>query len=613
MPFDVDNLSSFPSQPGVYIMKDKKGRVLYVGKARHLKNRVKNYFGARGDTRAMIPFLIAEIDEIDTIIVPSEKEALLLENTLIKKHKPKYNALLKDDKTFIGLLITTHHPWPMIRLVRYKGTLQEKGIYFGPYVSAYAARKVFDLLSRLFPLRQCSNEELKRRTRPCLLYAMQKCIAPCVGKCSKEEYALFVEGATAFLKGQNRAIVKTLEADMKAAAEQLEFEKAAALQKTITQIKEITEETQVVAKIKGQNINVIGLYREGYNVVLTELFWRGGKLMGSDHYFFNEIAEENSELLSSFILQHYRDEMDLPKEILVSLPLPDAPFLQDILRERFERSITIHCPQRQEKQKLIAIALTNAKAVFHQKGKSQEITDKTLTDLEEKLHLNRFPGRIECFDISNLAGRETVASMVAFTSGEKDKKRTRLFTIKEAKAGDDYGAMREVLTRRLMRAREEMDLPDLIIVDGGKGQLHVALEVLKELDIASVDVIGLAKEKARHDKGLSQEKVFLPFVSDPVCFSSSSPLLFFLQRIRDEAHRVAIGFHKKRRTKTVLRSALEELPGIGPKKKQRLLSHFGSIARLSKAPEEDLAKVEGLTKKDIATLLSFFKDSPSNR
>ncbi len=608
MGFKVAELAKFPSQPGVYIMKDEKGRVLYVGKAKHLKNRIKNYFATSGDGRAMVPFLIAEIEEIDTIVVPSEKEALLLENTLIKKHQPKYNALLKDDKTFIGLLVTTEHRWPMLRLVRYKGKPTEKGLYFGPYVSAYAARVVYDLLARLFPLRQCSDDELKRRTRPCLLYSMKKCVAPCVEKCTKEEYDLFVDGAIRFLKGQNKEIVKTLEADMEKASENLEYERAAALLKTIRQIQEITQESQVVDKAKDINADVVGLYREGYEVALVLLYWREGKLMGSDHYLFSEIADEDHDLIASFILQHYKEGGSVPKEILVSSVLGDAHSIEEALHERIHKSIHVHSPQKGDKQKLVAIALSNAEAYFRQKKNQQEITDRTLAELEEKLKLNRYPSRIECFDISNLAGKETVASMVAFTGGEKDKKRTRLFKIKEAKPGDDYGAMREALTRRLLRAREEMDLPDLIIVDGGKGQLNIALEVLKELDIASVDAIGLAKEESRHDKGLRAERVFRPHSSEPISFGTHSPLLFFLQRIRDEAHRLAIGFHRKRRTKTVIRSALEDLPGIGPVKKQRLLLHFGSVARLRLATEEELETVQGLTKKDIQNLLSHFKN-----
>lgn len=606
--FSPSDLSKYPSEPGVYIMKDKTGKVLYVGKAKSLKNRIKNYFGLSGDSRAMIPFLIAEIAEIDTIVVPSEKEALLVENTLIKKHQPKYNALLKDDKTFIGLLVTTQHPWPMLRLVRYKGKPKEKGLYFGPYVSAYAARQVYDLLTRLFPLRQCSDDELKRRTRPCLLYGMKKCVAPCVNKCTHEEYDLFVDGAVRFLKGQNKEIVRALESDMEKAAENLEFERAAAMLKTIQQIKEVTEGgRQVVTQAKVSSADVLGIYREGYEVALALLYWRDGKLMGSDHYLFHEIAEEDSDLLESFVLQHYKEGGDLPKEILVSSAIPRASSLEEALQERLHKSIAVHCPQKGDKSKLVAIALANAQAYFRQKKDQREITDRTLAELEGKLHLNRFPSRIECFDISNLAGQQTVASMVAFTNGEKDKKRTRLFNIKEAGPGDDYGAMREVLTRRLIRAREEMDLPDLIMVDGGKGQLNIALEVLKELDIASVDVAGLAKEEARHDKGLRAERVFLPHISDPVSFSSTSPLLFFLQRIRDEAHRLAIGFHRKRRSKNLIKSALEDLPGIGPIKKQRLLSHFGSVARLRTATDEELSAVKGLSQKDKDTLRAYFK------
>lgn len=660
MQFDIRLLDQFPTQPGVYLMKDASGKVIYVGKAKQLKNRIKQYFAASGDSRPMIPFLIRQIAHIDTIVVPSEKEALLLENTLIKKHQPKFNAFLKDDKTFVSLMINNKHPWPMIRLVRYKGTPKADGLYFGPYTSAYSARQTYELLTRLFPLRQCSDDELKRRTRPCLLYSIKRCIAPCVGKCTKEEYDTFVDGAVKFLKGQDKEILKQLYAEMKTASEKMEYERAAALLQTIRQIEHVVESQALVVKVNGKNSDALALYRQGEEVMLVQLLFREGKLVGSEHYPFTNILEDDEDLLSSFILQHYQHQEGLPEEILLPIPLKDADLISEILsdshknlssgfissksgkisdeiapvsskgiaegsisekkqgqdrgkipdferiepRTQVQKKIAILHPLKGEKRALVGIAEQNAKAVFQQEKDHQELNEKMLLDLQETLKLNRYPKRIECFDTSNIAGTDPVASMVAFTDAVKDTKRTRLFKIKTVPKGDDYGAMREVLRRHLTRCKEMDQLPDLIIVDGGKGQLNVALEVFKELDIASVDLIAVTKEEGRHDKGTTAERIFLPDHRDPIHLNPRSSLLFLLQKMRDEAHRKAIGFHRERRSKRTLTSSLDEIPGIGAVKRTRLLSHFGSVEKIRQASDEELKQVKGITKKDIETLRS---------
>lgn len=609
MIFDVKLLDQFPTQPGVYLMKDAHNKIIYIGKANVLKNRIRQYFSLT-DTRPMIPFLIEQIAHIDTIVVPSEKEALLLENTLIKKHQPKFNAILKDDKTFISLMINNSHPWPMIRLIRYKGTPKEDGLYFGPYTSAYAARQTYEMLTRLFPLRQCSDEELKRRTRPCLLYDIKRCIAPCVNKCTKEEYDTFVDGAIKFLKGQDKEILKHLYAQMKEASQTLEYESAAAILKTIRQIEHVIETQALVVKVNGKNSDALAIYREGEEVMLVQLLFREGKLVGSEHYSFSNILEEDEELLSSFILQHYKHQEGLPEEILLPVPLKNADLVSEILQESHVRKkIGILCPQKGEKRALVGIAEENAKAVFRQEKDHLEMKEKMLLDLQETLKLNRYPKRIECFDTSNISGTEPVASLVAFTDGEKDSKRTRLFKIKTALKGDDYGAMREVLDRHLTRCKQTDDLPDLIILDGGKGHLNIGLIVFKELDIASVDLIALAKEEGRHDRGMTAERVFLPEHHDPIHLNPRSSLLFLLQKIRDEAHRKAIGFHRERRHKRIIHSVLDTIPGIGPTKRGRLLKHFGSAESIGRASPQELLKVKGITKKDVETLMTFFKKS----
>lgn len=593
------NLDKFPMDPGVYLMKDASGKILYIGKAKHLKQRIKHYFLPGGDGREMIPFLVAQIASIDTIVVSTEKEALLLENTLIKKHQPKYNAFLKDDKTFISLMVNNKHKWPMIRLVRYKGKPKDNGLYFGPYTSAYAARQTFELLIRLFPLRQCSDDELKRRTRPCLLYGMKKCIAPCVNLCTKQEYDTFVDGAVKFLKGQDKEIVKTLKIEMQKASDNLEFEKAASLLQTIQQIEEVLDSHQIVAKPSGKDTDVFAIYREANEVMLVQLLFRNGTLVGSEHYSFSEVAQDDQELLESFLVQLYKDQQELPHELLVPVAL--TPAVTEIL------PLSIHVPQKGEKKELLELAQKNAKAIFQKEKDASELKEKMLIDLQETLHLNRFPERIECFDTSNISGTDLVASMVAFTDGEKDRKRTRLYKIRDIDKSDDYAALRQVLSRRLMRAKQEDDLPDLVIVDGGKGQLNIALDVFKELDIATVDVISLAKQDARHDKGMTQERVFVPHQSEPIILPLRSPILFLLQKIRDETHDKAIGFHRKRRSKRTITSLLDDIPGIGPTKRTRLLTHFGSLHKLKEASEEQWKQVKGITDKDVKALKAFFK------
>lgn len=613
MSFDQTKLPLFPKEPGVYLMKDALGTIIYVGKAKDIRTRLKQYFAKGGDSRPMVPILLSQIVIIDTIIASSEKEALLLENTLIKKHQPKFNALLKDDKTFISLMINHRHEWPMLRLVRYKGKPPEEGLYFGPYTNAYAARQTFELLTRLFPLRQCSDEELKRRTRPCLLYSIKRCVAPCVGKCSKEEYSSFVQSAIRFLKGQDKEILKELYQEMKKASEALEFEKAAAFLKTIRQIEHVTQNESPLIKPTSKNTDALAFYHMQDEVILVQLIVREGKLVGSEHYNFKQVAEEDDELLSSFLLQHYKENQDPPEEILLPIACDTASLISEILSEKHNKKIHVTTPQKGDKRALVELAEKNAKLTFHQEKTEAELAEKLLLDLQETLGLNRFPKRIECFDISNISGQDLVGSMIAFTLGKKDSNRTRLYKIKGIERADDYGAMHQVLSRRLLRAKEEEDLPDLIIVDGGKGQLNVALDVFKELDIASVDVMGLAKEHGRHDKGLSQEQIFLPHHKDPILLKAHSPLLFLLQTIRDETHSKVIRFHQKRRQKRTIKSSLSEIPGIGEVKHKRLLKHFGSLKRLKSATLEELKAVPGLSKKDIETLMHYFTEESQRR
>jgi excinuclease ABC subunit C len=595
MPFDPRDLVLYPDQPGVYLMKDAGSAVLYVGKAKNLRARLKQYFAEYGDQRDMVPYLINQVEVIDTIIALTEKDALILENNLIKLHRPKYNVLLKDDKTFVSLVLT-RHKWPMIRMIRYKGKPKNDGIYFGPYTNALAARQTFDLISRLFPLRQCSDAELATRQRPCLLYDIKRCIAPCVNKCTEAEYEKHVESAVRLLKGQDKEVLKELKRGMEAAADALEFEKANSYLQMIHQIEHVTE-VQHVDNPAAQNCDVVGLYREADAVMIALLFFREGKLIGSEHFSFHLIASNDAEIIESFLLQHYKNLPKLPSEIFISEELPLQHHVEEILQ------VAIHTPQKGKKKDLVEMAFRNAKALFVREQDARSLKEKMLLDLQETVQLTRFPRRIECFDTSNISGTDPVASLACFVHGEKDKSRTRLFKVKGK--GDDYTAMREVLLRHFTKEKGKGDFCDLLIVDGGKGQLNIALEVFQELQIATVDVIGLTKDEARHDKGLTQEKIYLPYRKDPLLIDPRSPLLFLLQKIRDEAHRQAIEFHRKRRSKRTISSSLDDIEGIGPVKKKRLLQQFGSVKALKAATEEELRATPGLNKKDIETLLKW--------
>jgi len=577
-------------------MKSRHLAVLYVGKAKNLRQRVKQYFVKGGDGRSMIPRLVSQVESIDVVVVNSEKEALLLENHLIKKHKPKYNALLKDDKSYIALKLTKDL-WPRIDIVRYKGRPKADGSYFGPFTSAGSARKTLDLLQKLFPMRQCSDAEFARRTRPCILYDMKRCIAPCIAKCTQEEYSALVVRSKKFLQGRNKEIVKELYEEMEAYAERLEFEKAGNILETIRHI-EKTMEKQAVDKPLGLDVDVLGIFREGDEVVLVQMFIRNGTLTGTRHYNFSKILEDDRDLLRSFILQHYELLEELPHEILVPEEMEEAVWIEELLSENKPRKVVVHHPKKGEKLALMHMAKINAETTFRKEKDAHLLRERMLLTLQEHFRLTRYPRRIECFDVSNISGTGAVATMVAFTEGVKDSKRYRKYKIREAYSFNDYDAMHEVLKRRFKKGEETCDLPDLLIVDGGKGHLNIALKVMKELNLITVDLIGLAKEEGRHDKGMTAEQVFLVGAKDPIILKKNSPILFLLQQIRDEAHRTAIAFQRGTRSRALLSSELDTVIGIGPAKKKSLLRHFGSIKAIKDASAEELIAVKGISKKD---------------
>lgn len=597
-----EEISKLPDLPGIYLMKDATKKVLYIGKAKKLKTRVRQYFpnlsGKRQDLREMIPYLTSQVETIDFIITNTEKEALLLENQLIKEHLPKYNVLLKDDKSFISLVLTDHE-WPMLKLMRFKEKPSEKmKRIFGPYTSAHAARETFDLILKLFPLRQCSDLEFSSRKRACLLYEIKRCKAPCIKKCSHEEYDLLVDHVESFLKGNAKQVIDQLKEEMEKASSNLEFEKAGQIFKMIGQIEHVMEK-QHVSYTHVHDCDVIALYREYDSVVISMLNFRNNNLTSSNHFNFHLIASSDEEIMESFLLQHYSNHTKAPSELLISTDLSSQKELEEILDTKI-----LH-PQKGEKRAIIEMGLKNAKALFVSDQSDSSLKEKILIHLNETLQLTRFPKVIECIDTSNLSGKDATAAIVSFVDGKKEPSRRRLFKIRGQT--DDYHAMKEVLTRHLKKQKETNQFPDLLILDGGKGQLSIAKEVFLELEIASIDLIAFTKEEARHDKGLSQEKIYFADQKEPLWIERKSPILFLLQQIRDEAHRQAILLHRKQRSKRLIHSELDEIQGIGPVKRKIVLSHFKSVEKLKQADEKALQEVKGLTAKDRKILLKYIQ------
>lgn len=597
----VFDLSLYPEKPGVYLMKDDKGQVIYIGKAKNLKNRLRQYFH-RQDSRVMIPFLLSHIAHIETMLCLTEKEALLLENTLIKRHKPKYNALLKDDKSYICLFIDPKNAWPRLELVRSKDQKEKKGIYFGPYSVTQAARDAYKILSEHFGLRQCSDYEFKKRARPCLLYGMKKCLAPCKNLCSLDDYKQAVNHVLKFLQGESKDIFQVIKEKIQKASDELAFEQAAALYKSFKQLETIANSRQMMIQVNQNDMDVFHLYQEGSKGTLVKLLYRQGKISGQDVMHFDETLDEGAELLTRLFLQHY--ELNNPAPLILCPILPDdSEVLIDIFKEQKGTKIAFQVPLKGDKKAYLDMAFENAKQSFHQVKDDEAI----LLELELVAHLSRFPETIECFDLSHFSGSEPVAVKVRIEGGKIHKAGKRLFKIKTAAGGDDYAGMKEVLTRSLNHSKQEGTIPDLLLIDGGKGQVKMAKEVLEELDIACSDIIGLVKEGSRHDKGLSQEKLIVSYQDEPLVLDRKSPLLFFLQNIRDETHRAAIMFNQKRQKTRTIKSALDDINGIGDVKKKALLKYFGSVERIKKASEKDLSVVKELNKKDVQTIINFFK------
>ena len=589
-------LALLPTSPGVYLFKDKTGEIIYVGKAKNLRARVRQY-ARGGDGRLQITFLLSQLADVEVLLTNSEKEALLLENTLIKQYWPRYNIRLKDDKSYWHVKVTAQESWPRLFLTRQ--VVKDGSKYLGPFHSSAAIQETLEIIRKVFPLRTCSDTVFRNRTRPCLEYQIKRCLGPCTLPVDPTDYQHQLKGALLLLEGKNTELVSQLTIRMHEAAEALRFEEAARLRDQLRAIEQTGEKQQVATPL-GNDQDIFGLYREGGVVEIEVLFVRGGKLVGNIGYSFDDNEFPDEEVLAELLTQFYQGERFVPDEILLPTTIEDAPAREELLGERKNKKVTIICPQRGDKVRLVDMAQENARQSFIERRRGAEQKEKTLDHLRRALSLQNAPKRIECFDISNIQGNLAVGSMVVFDEGEPDKNRYRRFRIKTVEGADDFAMMYEVLTRRYRRALEEKDLPDLLMVDGGKGQLGVAVEVFRELGITEVDVIGLAKMRTERDPFVeevehSAERVFLPGRKNPVVLRPNSTALFLLQRVRDEAHRFAITYHRQLRAKERLSSPLDDIPGVGPSRRKTLLRHFGSLKRVRMATVEELTQIPGIT------------------
>jgi excinuclease ABC subunit C len=600
-----DKLAQMPSQPGVYLMKNEAGAILYVGKAKNLRSRVRSYFRKSGDGRFRMQFLIPNVEDIEFLVTDTEKEALILENTLIKAHKPRFNVNFRDDKSYVNLRLDPRDKYPRLTVVRRPA--RDGALYFGPYASSNSVRETLRTLSRIFPLRLCTDHVFNSRTRPCLYYQIHRCSAPCVpGHVSNEEYRALVEQTALFLRGRDEELLKMLYGQMHEASGALRFEEAARIYRRIGAI-ERTIERQKVTSGQERDQDVFGFFREADRVEIQRLTVRGGKLLGGRSDLFNGQLSHDADILESYVNQYYAEGPDIPEELLLPFALEGREGLADLLSERRGKRVSVLVPERGEKRALVAMANKNAELSFQARRDRERSQQATLEQLQERLHLRNFPRRIECFDMSNIQGTNPVGSMVTFTDGEPDKARYRKFQVKTVQGPDDFASMYEVLSRRYTRALEEDDLPDLIMVDGGKGQLNIAQAVLWELGIEAPDLISIAKSRLKAaqesaEKHRTDERFFIPGRKNPVILSANSPVLFLLQRLRDEAHRFAITYHKSRRAKAAVHSALDDIPGIGPKRRRALLRHFGSIKAIAAASPESIQEV-GMVSRKLADLI----------
>jgi excinuclease ABC subunit C len=595
MTIDVlqSKLAHLPGSPGVYLFKNEHGDIIYIGKAAVLADRVRSYFQKGADHNPKTSLLVSHITDVETMVTRSELEALILESNLVKRHKPRFNIVLRDDKQYPYVRLPIKDDFPRLSIVR---RVQKDGaLYYGPYTPANALRETLKVIKHVFPLATCTIDIDGTADRACIEFEIKRCMAPCTGNQSKEEYHQIVKQVRQFLEGRDRELLDDLRARMEAAAEQEEFEEAARLRDRLFKIERMLEK-QRITQTSATDQDVIGLARQGSAVDLQILFVRGGLLIGRKDFFWPQSAEvSDEELVHSAIEQFYNKDGQPPREVLVPIDLEDAALIQQWLSDKRGESVRVRSPERGAKHQLVLLAEENAAAAVADHLRDEELDRQAGEELKRWLRLERAPRRIEGFDISNTMGDQSVASMVVWEDGQMKKADYRRFKIRTVTGANDFASMKEVVTRRYGR-EENLAQPDLILIDGGLGQLAAALEGLKEVGQQGVPILGLAK--ARGDK---EERVFLAGRKNPIVLKPQSPSTHLLQRIRDEAHRFAITFHRKLRGKSLVGSRLDQVIGIGEIRRNQLLEKFGSLDKLSSASDEALREA-GLNAKTVVDL-----------
>lgn len=583
-----DRLQDLPESPGVYLLKDKRGHILYVGKAKSLRPRVRSYFRPGAEHSDRIRHLVSQVEDVDWFAAGSELEAWVLESNLIKKHRPRYNVILRDDKNYPCLRFDVKAPFPRLEVVR--RIKKDGALYFGPYVPSGGMWETLAFLNRTFPLRTCTIPIDGKLDRPCLEYDIGRCLAPCCDRVYGGGYAEVAEEVRLFLQGRRKNLLQDLRRKMEEAAEALEFEQAAALRDRIRKIERALEGQQAVSAAM-DDLDVIALIREGGRAELQVFIVRSGMLVGRKDFHLEGVeGVSDAEIVEGFLHQFYAKETVIPGEVILPAAIGEREVVERWLSERRGGSVRLVVPRRGRKRALLAMAEENARLSLRQAILSGTGGERLLDLLRDEFRLQRLPYRVEAFDISNLQGTEAVGSLVVWEGGDPKRAAYRHFRIRTVLGADDFAMMAEVIRRRYAALLEKGDpLPDLILIDGGIGQLNAALAVLRELGISGVDVLGLAK--ARDEQ---EERVFLPGVEEAHPLPPGSPVSHFLQRVRDEAHRFAVTYHRKVRARRVLASPLDQVAGIGRVRKQVLLRHFGSLRRLCEASEEDLAAVPGI-------------------
>lgn len=593
-------LADFPVGSGVYLMKNGVDKIIYVGKAKNLRARLRSYFNNLKDHSAKTKYLVANIDKIEFILTKTEVEAFLLEASLIKKHRPKYNIRLKDDKAYPYIKVSLGDEYPRLYLAR--KVRKDGGLYFGPFSSGLHVHETIKFLNRTFQIRDCSDHFFRNRTRPCLTHQIGNCTAPCVELITKKDYRADIDGAILFLRGRDKQVLKKLSERMKENASKENFESAAKYRDSIEALKSILEKQAVIQAMGEKDQDVIGFEGDERGCTIEVLHVRQGRLLGSQPYFMpllNPLStdENPQDWLSSFVTQYYEENV-VPDEVLLPVDLGKDihTLLSQVLKERSESKVTVRYPTNSDGQRLIELANKNASEHFRHHVTKSERKLQGLKEIQEKLHLPDLPIRIECFDISNFQGQEAVASQVVFEDGIPSKDYYRRYKIKTVEGANDFAMMKEVLSRRL--AHDEQETPQLIVVDGGKGQLSVAVEVLKELGKPQIPVVGLAKARTKGEFSdteiqATEERFFLPGRQNPVTFSKNSEALHILVGIRDEAHRFAISYHRKLRENRSLESELDGVTGLGEKRKKALLKRFETIDQLKHSTSEEISALPG--------------------